>query len=147
MGVNYLIIGWLGLVILSIVISISDIRNRIIPNRYCIVIFIIALLISSVPYQFTWGLKVVGLMGLFVLLYCFRFWGGGDTKLSIAFLPAISEDYLLLFPAVIGLLGGVLALFYLLFGYFTDMDRVRNHGLPYGIPVCLSGLLCVAASF
>ncbi|RJX68494.1 hypothetical protein DZ860_17290 [Vibrio sinensis] len=125
---------------------VGDVRYRTISNRVCVAIFVIAFLISSVPYSFTWIAKASALVVVCLLLYRFNFWGGGDLKLCLAFLPAVSENYLLLFLVLIGLSGGVLAGFYLLYGYLTDMSKVWSKGLPYGIPVCLSGLLCVAAS-
>ncbi|EGU36046.1 hypothetical protein VIBRN418_08667 [Vibrio sp. N418] len=87
------------------------------------------------------------LVGIFFLFfYVFSFWGGGDTKLAIAFLPAISSQYALLFLIGIGLLGGVLLSVYLIAGLRRGFDEIKKGGLPFGIPICISGLLCVAAS-
>lgn len=144
--ISFALIGWLILVTLSFVAALGDVRYRMISNRVCVAIFVIAFLISSVPYNLNWAAKASALVAFCLLLYRVSFWGGGDLKLCLAFLPAVSENYLLLFLVLIGLSGGVLAGFYLLYGYLTDMSKVWSKGLPYGIPVCLSGLLCVAAS-
>lgn len=139
-------IGWLFLAILSIVVFICDIRYRLIPNRVCFAIFVICIWISSVTYNVNWMTKASIFVAFCLVIYRFKYWGGGDLKLCLAFLPAVPEYYLLLFPVLIGLLGGALTVIYLVYGYITDMSKAWSQGLPYGIPVCLSGLLCVAAS-
>lgn len=143
---NWTFIGWLLLAILSCYITFSDIKKRLIPNWSCLAVLVVTISVSNVSYDASWAICVS--LGVFFLffLYFISFWGGGDTKIAIAFLPAISEQYTLLFMVGIGLLGGVLLCVYLVYGLVKGMDRVKTAGLPFGVPICLSGLLFVAAS-
>lgn len=105
-----------------------------------------ALLLSFISNELSWGAwNIVAVLFLF-FLYFISFWGGGDTKLAIAFLPAISEQYVVLFVVGIGLSGGVLLAIYLFFGFQQGVDKIKKSGLPFGIPICISGLFFVAAS-
>ncbi|MCY9803664.1 prepilin peptidase [Vibrio scophthalmi] len=138
--------GWLLLVILSCYVSFQDITRRIIPNKSCGLIFLITIYLAFVSrsWMYDWD-TFIGICFL-LFLYFISFWGGGDTKLAIVFLPAISTQYVLLFLVGIGLLGGVLVLVYMMVGLIRRTDTIKTSGLPFGIPICVSGLFCVTAS-
>ena len=145
-GIDASILGWLVLVILSLNVAFFDLTNRVVSNRTCLLILVIAVFINSIGYDSIFSVN--GLLAAFFLffLYYISFWGGGDTKLAIAFLPAITAQYVLLFLVGIGLLGGVLLVVYLIVGLRCGVDKIKEDGLPFGIPICISGLFCVVAS-
>ncbi|CAM3795033.1 Type IV leader peptidase family protein [Vibrio aerogenes CECT 7868] len=143
---NWPLAGWLSLAGLSLIVCFYDLRERIIPNSVCLIIFTIALMISPVSVTVVWAAQVTGVVCLLLVFYRYQVWGGGDIKLLLAFLPAISEKFLLLTMTLIGLTGGVLCAFYLVYGAWTDMEQVRKKGLPFGIPVCFACLFGITAS-
>lgn len=143
MQFSWWMIGWLLLAILSCRVIYADILTRTISNKLCLSMLCVSLLIGF--SQLALFNIVIGCLVL-LALYGFSIWGGGDSKLAIAFLPAISEQYFCWYLLFIAFLGGVLALIYLIYGCFVGIERVKQNGLPYGIPICLSGLFFIAAS-
>jgi Flp pilus assembly protein protease CpaA len=139
-------IGWLLIVILCLVVCFYDLRYRLIPHWLCIAILTLSVLVSPVNFSLMWSIKAFGIGCFLLALWYYRILGGGDVKLFVAFIPAISDPYLLMSLILIGLSGGVLAVIYLIYGYCTDLQKVKAKGLPFGIPICVVGLFCVAAS-
>ena len=123
----------------------SDIRRRTINNKLCIIILVISIVISPVIYSAHWFLTALSVCFVLCVLYAKNIFGGGDVKLVIAFVPAVDNPYLLLLS--IFLLGGCLAFFYLIYGLFTDMSKVRKKGLPFGVPICIASLALISSAF
>ncbi|WP_434999422.1 prepilin peptidase [Vibrio scophthalmi] len=140
------IYGWLILVILSCYIIFSDIVNRVISNKSCMLVLFFTVFINFFSYEVHLGMDIFLSFVFLLFLYSISFWGGGDAKLAIAFLPAITEQYILLYLVGIGFLGGVLLLAYMIFSLRHGMRKIKVYGLPFGVPICISGLFCVAAS-
>lgn len=136
-------IGWLLLAILSCRVIYRDISTRTISNRVCAAILGISLLMGFTHIAVV---KTILVCLVLLTLYGLSIWGGGDSKLAIAFLPAVSEQYLWLYLLFIAVLGGALAMIYLFYGCFVGMKKVKQRGLPFGIPICLSALFFIAAS-
>nr|WP_238124389.1 prepilin peptidase [Vibrio cincinnatiensis] len=122
-----------------LLIAIDDLTKRNIKNQYLAILLAVILLgwltqpnWSILPY--TLVILAVG----FVLFY-FRLLAAGDTKLLAVLSLGIHPDYLPLTIVGITVIGGIMALGYLLYGLCTDLTVVRQKGIPYGVPISLVG--------
>ncbi|WP_075710245.1 prepilin peptidase [Vibrio panuliri] len=141
-----LVQGWLILAILSAVVSFCDLKSRTIPNSLAVAILIVSITFSNVDFDFNWIVKAFLISFFFLALYAINIWGGGDAKIAIVFLPAISESFLILYLLVIGIVGGVVAFCYLIFAYLSEKENKYQIGLPYCVPICISGVTFALAS-
>lgn len=80
------------------------------------------------------------------LLFSVNVIAAGDIKLLVVMSLAIEPQYLSAVLLCMTLCGGLLALIYYVYGIFTDMAAVRHQGIPYGIPISISGYIGIAAS-
>ncbi|SON49517.1 prepilin peptidase [Vibrio tapetis] len=69
----------------------------------------------------------------------------GDIKLVAVILAATDINYVLLFFVMTLFIGGVLAIVYLIKNRFVD-SSAKNNGLPYGVPISISGFLLLVTS-
>ncbi|QIL85355.1 hypothetical protein G7083_05310 [Vibrio sp. HDW18] len=129
-----------------LLITVSDLRTRKISNTALLILALLLLLgwlsqpnWSVLPY--TLAILLVGL-GLFK----FGILAAGDTKLLAVLSLGIKPDYIALTLVGIAMLGGLLAIGYLLYGLLTDLQPVRQRGIPYGVPICLVGGLALYVS-
>ena len=125
---------------LSLWVIHSDIHTRQISNKLILAVAVTVLLISKFSAIAVLPLILAFLVGL--TLFALGIFAGGDIKLMLAFLPGIALQW---WPVVLlstAILGGILALAYLLYGLLKNqLKEVRKKGIPYGIPITLSGLL------
>lgn len=134
----HLIIQLLGLFLL-LVLSASDIYKRYLDNK-CILLLLVLVLLGWLT-QPNWSILPYTLVILavgFVLFY-FRLLAAGDIKLLAVLSLGIHPDYLPLTIVGITVIGGIMALGYLLYGLCTDLTVVRQKGIPYGVPISLVG--------
>ncbi|MFT2099123.1 prepilin peptidase [Marinomonas sp. 2405UD66-6] len=120
-------------------ISIDDIYKRSVSHKSLFWLTGLLLLswgfhfnLSVLPY--TLAILVVG-FGLF----CLGVLGAGDTKLLAVLSLGVSPEFIPLMLYSVALLGGVLALGYLLYGLMTDLTKVREKGIPYAVPISIAG--------
>jgi prepilin peptidase CpaA len=103
-----------ALVGVLIAVAISDVRNLIIPNRYCAAIVLLyPIHVISAPYGVDWmdGMIVGAIaLGIGFLLFAMRFAGGGDVKFFTAVSVWAGSSHVAEFAVVTALVGGVLAL-------------------------------------
>lgn len=73
--------------------------------------------------------------------------GAGDSKLVAVISLGVMPDYisLMLFGAIA--LGGVLAVLTLCYGLLTDLQRTRAKGIPYAVPISISGGFFIFLSY
>ncbi|MDE1515538.1 A24 family peptidase [Vibrio misgurnus] len=129
-----------------LLIAFSDIRTRKISNTTLLILALLLLLgwfsqpnWQIWPYSLTILLVGLGLFKLGVL-------AAGDTKLLAVLSLGIDPLYMPLTLVGIAIVGGLMALGYLLYGLVTDLQQVRQRGIPYGVPICLVGGLAVYVS-
>lgn len=143
--------AWLAalLVILILLakISFDDITKRTVKHRYLtilIVLFMCSWFVSPnykvLPY--TGCILVVGF-----ILHVLGVLGAGDSKLVAVISLGVMPDYisLMLFGAIA--LGGVLAVLTLCYGLLTDLQRTRAKGIPYAVPISISGGFFIFLSY
>lgn len=130
------------LVAVSVYIAVTDISRRHIDNQAVLVVLALSLASSGLAALALWPLLAAILTG--VLLFSLGIFGGGDIKLVLAFLPAISLRWWPVFFILVTGLGAVLALGYLGYGLYSNrLQAVRQRGLPYGVAIVLAGIFGV----
>ena len=130
--------------------AVGDVKDRIISNRLVLVIF--ALWIPWVFCSSTGALvsgAVAGSIGLAAgfSLFGLGVIGGGDAKLFAVAALYVGLSRLLEYACVVGVLGGLMALFYItskpkaLIGFVLYRTPLaKGRGIPYGVPIS-AGLL------
>lgn len=141
---------WLALVgifICLVCIAWDDMRSRQVRHRYLLCLTFLLLLNwfdqpnwSILPYSL--GILLVGFF-----LHLIRILGAGDTKLLFVISLGVTPQFLSLFLYGTVLLGGIVAFLYLLYGYCTDLSKVRKKGIPYAVPISLSGGAVILFSY
>ncbi|WP_425668987.1 A24 family peptidase [Vibrio owensii] len=122
----------------SVVVSISDIRKRIIRNWH---VLIIAFLSAIIGWEYLTQANFLYLIALWVILflvYFSRAIGGGDVKLIAAFSLALPpSDYLFAVVLTVAF-GGLLSIFYLVKDrLILRIDKEKERGVPYGLAICV----------
>lgn len=138
--------GWLALAALAFFICYQDISKREISNHIVLLVSAISfmLLLNQQNYAVLPYSALLLLSGF--ILFQLNIIAAGDIKLLTAFSLAINPQYLLLTLVLIGFCGGALGGGYYLLGLLTDLEKVKQRGIPYGIPICAGCLFGIAAS-
>ncbi|EKO3434829.1 prepilin peptidase [Vibrio furnissii] len=124
----------------------SDFFKRTILNSIVLILAVTILLgWFSQPNWHIWPYTVAIVLGG-LLLFQIGVLGAGDTKLLAVISLGIDPSYMPLTLVGIAMVGGVMALGYLLYGLLTDLAKVRQRGIPYGVPICLVGGLAIVVS-
>lgn len=145
--VMFTYLWWLmPLVTLSLYISYTDLVHRIIHNKTILLLFFICISIllkneSYISFLISFLVLIVGFF-----LFLLKVIAAGDIKLLAVLSLAIKPEFMLLSLFTVLALGGLVAIMYLVYGFFTDLQQVRQRGIPYAIPICLGSLLGIAAS-
>ncbi|WP_197467836.1 prepilin peptidase [Marinomonas gallaica] len=128
-------------------ISIEDFCYRQVKHKYLIILSMLLLFTwFSVPNYHVLPYSVAILVsGL--LLFSFRLLGAGDTKLLVVLSFGVDPILIPLLLYATVLLGCLLALIYWAYGCITNLSAVREKGIPYAIPISISGWSCVALSY
>ena len=130
------------LVVCAIYISYTDITRRRISNYQVLAVLGLSLLCSGFSALAPIALVIATVVGLVVFVT--GAFAGGDIKLLLAFLPGIAVNWWPVVFFVMAVIGGVMALAYLGYGWWTNtLPEVRQRGLPYGVPISIAGLLGV----
>lgn len=125
----------------------TDIKFRKIEN-WVLKVFIATICISLVlnvgvqvsVYQVLYGLA----FSIFGMFFLHRIIGAGDIKLVSIFLLMIDTNYYHLFLMLSLLLGGGVAVIYIIRHIF--IGKSNKEGVPYGIPISISGYFFLLAS-
>lgn len=124
----------------------SDFFKRTILNSIVLILAVTILLgWFSQPNWQIWPYTVAIVLGG-LLLFQLGVLGAGDTKLLAVISLGIDPAYMPLTLVGIVMVGGVMALGYLLYGLLTDLSKIRQRGIPYGVPICLVGGLAIVVS-
>lgn len=122
---------------LSARIIFSDVKTRTIPD-----ILSAGVMFFSLVNAWISGFVVDSVLAAFIvfvvffILWLLNVIGGGDVKLIVAFTVGIAPQLTILMLCVTGLLGGIqLGIMYLY------QQQPFTRGIPYGVPIVISGLL------
>jgi prepilin peptidase CpaA len=151
---------WLIIVLLSsilLIVSISDIRHRRIPNWAVLTIIGLALpwiLMGPAP-------SVVSASAAFLIafvvtwpLYALGLFGAGDSKLLMALSLFVGLQNLLFFFVVVAIAGGVIAAASLMLEPTRALVlfQLRGQGgygkdVPYGVAIAIAAVIVIAWPF
>ena len=153
---------------LAIGIAYMDIRYRRIPNKLVLLTLISGLAVNSLFGGWHGlGSSLAGMVLAFSLMFMFHLFGtmgAGDVKLFAAIGSVVGVSQVLPTLLVIALLGGLLAVFKMIysrrvaatmFGVFQffygllpgqtvprfDIPEDRSYTLPYAVPICFGSLI------
>lgn len=136
----------LAIASMLLLLMFGDIYKRTLENKYILLLLVFILL--GWFSQPNWYILPYTLMILLsgLALFIFRILAAGDTKLLVVISLGIKPEYILLTLISISVMGGIMAIGYLLYGLCTNLDTVRQKGIPYGVPISLVGGLAVYLS-
>ncbi|WP_353958861.1 prepilin peptidase [Vibrio tapetis] len=128
-------------------ICYTDIKFRKIEN-WVLTFFLAVICISSIfklgvqvsVYQVLYGLA----FSIFGMFFLHRVIGSGDIKLISIFLFVINTNYYHLFFLLSLFFGGALAIVYVALN--ICIGKSNTEGIPYGIPISISGYFLLLAS-
>jgi len=138
-------IWWLTLATICFCVCWRDLKSRIVTNTSVIFLGCVLLTSKIVHGSELYFVNSLLLLLLGMLLWKLGLFGAGDVKLASAFALSIDPEYLLLFLVIMLILGGIEALLYLLIKKLKP-TRIVHDGLPFAIPIVLSGVFSVGAS-
>lgn len=134
------------LAVLLVIAAISDLRQRRISNRLCIVVALTAL-----PYWLATDLAVIrfaiqicgaAIIGLMLMVpFAYRVLGGGDVKLMVALALWLPPFPLYQAVVTMAMIGGLLAIVVIL----QNRRRIGKPTVPYGVAIAVAGLFQIAA--
>lgn len=131
----------------SFSVCLTDISRREIPNKINIALLALNSILSIYLGYFNCSVIVFFvLLILFSPLWFLGYFGGGDLKLLCVFSIAIHPIFSLLYIALIGLIGGVQIIIMAIYYKMMNKNMFEN-GIPYGIPISISGFsFCVISA-
>lgn len=128
-------------------LALTDIKTRQVRHRdlLCLMALILILWIEQPNYQIL--PYTLAILGVGFLLHIFKILGAGDTKLLCVISLGVTPEFisLLLYGTVF--LGGLFAVAYLIYGYCTDLARVRARGVPYAVPISIVGGAMISLTY
>ncbi|WP_425667164.1 prepilin peptidase [Vibrio tubiashii] len=126
---------------------ISDHKSRTISNSLCKTLFVInSIAACYYDYVFQSATTTIVIFSILILMWLVGCFGAGDIKLLCAFTIGIKPDITIACLVMVGLLGGVQVTIMYLVG-IASSKKVFEKGIPYGIPISMSGLVFSTISF
>lgn len=136
---------WFILTTICLFIGWRDLKSRIVSNTSVLLLGCVLLSSKVLHDSELYIVNSLLLLLLGMLLWKLGVFGAGDVKLASVFALSIDPEYLLLFLVIMLILGGIEALLYLLIKKLKP-TRIVHDGLPFAIPIVLSGVFSVGAS-
>ena len=140
--------------VLLVIVGISDIRNRKIPNWSVLAICALAVPWILLAPGASFGSSGEAILVAFLIsfpLYLAGLVGAGDSKLLMAVALVVGASKLMLFLLIVALAGGVLAIVSLLrdptgaFVAFQMRGRGQGgRGVPYGVAIAIGAATVTA---
>lgn len=141
-------------------VGVSDIARRKIPN-WSVLALIAVWIGAAIAGQAIgpWNLALAAAAIAFAIgygLYHFGLMGAGDAKLFTAAALFVNLKWMILFGAATALMGGVLAILYLMIRPRKAMRGLtaagraealqKSSGIPYGVPIAMAAALTAYAN-
>ncbi|CQI88230.1 putative tight adherance operon protein [Yersinia rohdei] len=119
------------LVMQLLLICYSDIRYRIISNKFVVTIAITALVLSFITYNtVSIVIPLIALLTGYIIFH-FNFIGGGDVKLITVLLLTLNAGQSLNFILYTAIMGGVV----MIIGMLINRDDIQQRGVPYAVAI------------
>ncbi|WP_391591407.1 A24 family peptidase [Yersinia rohdei] len=114
-----------------LLICYSDIRYRIISNKFVVTIAITALVLSFITYNtVSIVIPLIALLTGYIIFH-FNFIGGGDVKLIAVLLLTLNAGQSLNFILYTAIMGGVV----MIIGMLINRDDIQQRGVPYAVAI------------
>ncbi len=114
-----------------LLICYSDIRYRIISNKFVVTIAITALVLSFITYNtVSIVIPLIALLTGYIIFH-FNFIGSGDVKLIAVLLLTLNSGQSLNFILYTAIMGGVV----MIIGMLINRDDIQQRGVPYAVAI------------
>ncbi|MDU7785196.1 MAG: prepilin peptidase [Aggregatibacter aphrophilus] len=121
------------ILLLLIILSITDIRSRIISNRVILLLLIATIPLSLLKYQIVFIVPALCALAIGFLLFMLNIIGAGDVKLITVLMLMIPNDEI--FPFFFFTTFAGLGL--IIIGWLFFRKSIKENGLPYGVAISL----------
>lgn len=121
------------ILLLLIILSITDIRSRIISNRVILLLLIAIIPLSLLKYQTVFIVPALCALAIGFLLFMLNIIGAGDVKLITVLMLMIPNDEI--FPFFFFTTFAGLGL--IIIGWLFFRKSIKENGLPYGVAISL----------
>ncbi|MGP1519605.1 MAG: A24 family peptidase [Haemophilus parainfluenzae] len=118
---------------LLVILSISDIRSRIISNRTILLLLVVIIPLSLLKYQTVFIFPALCALTVGFLLFMLNVIGAGDVKLITVLMLMIPNDEI--FPFFFFTTFAGLGL--IIIGWLFFRKSIKENGLPYGVAISL----------
>lgn len=124
------------LLLLIIYLIFNDIKYRKIPNQLCLLTAILCLILAYQHHYIVASLLsgLVVLLSSMILFY-FNIIGAGDGKFAAALALAVPWQQLDIALFLTAIMGGILAIIYLIKYRLILRNKIKDPGLPYGVAI------------
>ncbi|RDE68935.1 flp operon protein B [Aggregatibacter segnis] len=119
--------------VLLLILSISDIRSRIISNRTILLLLVVIIPLSLLKYQTVFIFPALCALTVGFLLFMLNVIGAGDVKLITVLMLMIPNDEI--FPFFFFTTFAGLGL--IIIGWLFFRKSIKENGLPYGVAISL----------
>ncbi|WP_174848855.1 A24 family peptidase [Yersinia artesiana] len=125
------------LVLQLLIICYSDIRHRVISNKWVIIVALNTLVLSLIRYN-TVNL-VTPLLALLLgyIIFHFKLIGGGDVKLITVLLIILNTEQSFNFILYTAIMGGVV----MIIGMLFNRADIQQRGVPYAVAISAGFLI------
>lgn len=119
--------------VLLLILSISDIRSRIISNRTILLLLVVIIPLSLLKYQTVFIFPALCALTVGFLLFMLNVIGAGDVKLITVLMLMVPNDEI--FPFFFFTTFAGLGL--IIIGWLFFRKSIKENGLPYGVAISL----------
>ncbi|MDA0109922.1 MULTISPECIES: A24 family peptidase [Vibrio] len=127
-----------SIVVLLVLISVSDIRKRTIPNSYIAMLAVLSLSLGFQYYSPEYLFNYFLLITILLTTFYFGWMGGGDVKLIAILALALPSVITVVALWLTMIFGGVLAVVRLSQYRFSLISAKKDQrGLPYGVAISM----------
>lgn len=125
------------LVLQLLIICYSDIRHRIISNKWVITVALNTLVLSLIRYNtISFVIPLLALL-LGYIIFHFKLIGGGDVKLITALLIILNAEQSFNFILYTAIMGGVV----MIIGMLFNRADIQQRGVPYAVAISAGFLI------
>ena len=118
---------------LLVILSISDVRSRIISNRIILLLLVVIIPLSLLKYQTVFIVPALCTLTIGFLLFMLNIIGAGDVKLITVLMLMVPNDEI--FPFFFFTTFAGLGL--IIIGWLFFRKSIKENGLPYGVAISL----------
>lgn len=138
-------VWWLAIATICLYICWNDFRARIIKNQTITLLLVLLIPLGFASDKSFYFYQALITFSVGFLLWKLAVFGAGDVKLASIFALFIEPSYSALVLFIMLVIGGIEALMYLATKALKP-ELIKLHGIPFSIPIVISGLFGLGAS-